>query len=149
MDQAKRDQIISIINDVNDMTIATVRDDGYPQATTVSYMNDGMTLYFMTAEDSQKAENLANNNRVSVTINRDYASWDDIESLSLAGLAAPVNDSAEQEKIGELLLKKFPEAAQYEPEDPSVGLAFFKIEPAVVSLLDYSKGFGHAETLMV
>lgn len=34
-------QIVSIINDVNDMTIATVRDDGFPQATTVSYFNDG------------------------------------------------------------------------------------------------------------
>ncbi len=44
MDQALRKQIISIIDDVQDMTIATVRDDGYPQATTVSYVNDGLTI---------------------------------------------------------------------------------------------------------
>jgi hypothetical protein len=35
MDKAIRDQIISIIDDVDDMTIATVREDGYPQASTV------------------------------------------------------------------------------------------------------------------
>src|ERR1700731_3853356 len=30
----------------NDMTIATVREDGYPQATAVSYVNDGLAVYF-------------------------------------------------------------------------------------------------------
>ena len=78
-----------------------------------------------------------------------YKSWDDIESISLGGQAVLVKDPAEQERIGELLLKKFPEAAQYEPEDPGIGLAYFKIEPAVVSLLDYSKGFGHADTILL
>ncbi|MCY6379655.1 pyridoxamine 5'-phosphate oxidase family protein [Hoeflea prorocentri] len=149
MDQEKRNQVVSIIDDVNDMTIATVRDDGFPQATTVSFMNDGLTLYFMTTSDSQKASNIAKNNRVSVTINRDYGSWDKIESLSMGGLALRVTDPAEQEKIGELLMEKFPEAAQYEPEDTDVELAFFRVEPRVVSLLDYSKGFGHTETLTV
>ena len=37
MKQDLRDQIISIMDDVDDLTIATVREDGYPQATTVSY----------------------------------------------------------------------------------------------------------------
>lgn len=149
MDQKKRDQIVSIMNDVSDMTIATVREDGFPQATTVSYMNDGMILYFMTTQDSQKALNIARNSKVSVTIDRDYQSWDEIESISLGGHAIPVTDPTEQDRIGELLLKKFPEAAQYETEDPEIRLAFFKIEPTVVSLLDYSKGFGHTETLVL
>lgn len=30
---SQREQIISIIDDVNDMTIGTVREDGYTQAT--------------------------------------------------------------------------------------------------------------------
>ena len=41
MDPALSHEIISILDDANDMTIATVREDGYPQATTVSYVNDG------------------------------------------------------------------------------------------------------------
>ena len=147
MNQKLRDQIVSIIDDVNDMTIATVREDGFPQATTVSYVNDGMTIYFMTPSDAQKARNIARNNKVSLAIDRDYESWDDIESLSMGALAIAVTDPAEQEKIGTLLLTKFPQAAQYEPaaDDEAISLAFFRIEPVVISLIDYKKGFGHKE----
>ncbi len=34
MDPALTEEIIAILDDPNDMTIATVREDGYPQATT-------------------------------------------------------------------------------------------------------------------
>ena len=87
MNKELRDQIVSIIDDVNDMTIATVREDGFPQATTVSYVNDGLTIYFMTAEDAQKAKNIARNGKVSLTINRDYQNWNEIEGLSMGALA--------------------------------------------------------------
>ena len=40
------------------MTVATLRPDGRPQATTVGYMNDDLTLYFLCGLDSQKAKNL-------------------------------------------------------------------------------------------
>ncbi|MER8957242.1 pyridoxamine 5'-phosphate oxidase family protein [Mesorhizobium sp. M0833] len=46
------------------MTIATLRPDGWPQATTVGYVNEGLTLYFLCGLDSQKAENLARDDRV-------------------------------------------------------------------------------------
>ena len=138
------DQMISIIDDVDDMTIATVREDGFPQATTVSYINDGLTIYFLTSADSQKARNIARNNKVSLTIDRDYNSWHDIEGLSMGALAFFVTDPDEREKIGNLLLKKFPEVAQFDQGDfPDP--AYIRIEPKVISLLDYKKGFGHTE----
>ncbi len=148
VDKALRDQIISIIDDVDDMTIATVRADGFPQATTVSYMNDGLNIYFMTVADGQKTRNIARNNKVSLTINRDYKDWNDIEGLSMGALATAVLDPQEKEKIGTLLLKKFPEAAQYEPGD-DIDLTFFRLEPKVISVLDYKKGFGHTELVEV
>ena len=49
MDSPTRKQVVSIIDDIDDLTIATVRNDGYPQATTVSYVNDGLTIYFGNA----------------------------------------------------------------------------------------------------
>jgi nitroimidazol reductase NimA-like FMN-containing flavoprotein (pyridoxamine 5'-phosphate oxidase superfamily) len=57
MQPAVRDQIIAILDGANDMAIATVRDDGYPQATTVSYVHDGLTIYFGCGVSSQKASN--------------------------------------------------------------------------------------------
>ena len=146
MSRSARKQVVDIIDSVDDMTIATVREDGYPQATTVSYVNDGPVIYFGTSPHSQKAKNIASNDRVSLTINRDYLDWDDILGVSLAGRARPVVDEREQEKVAELMFAKFPEVEQYVPEDPDE-LLIVRIDPEVASLLDYSKGFGHTETV--
>ena len=59
MDPRLKQEIVSILDDANDMTIATVREDGYPQATTVSYVNDGLKIYFGCAANSQKVRGLA------------------------------------------------------------------------------------------
>ena len=114
MNKEQRDQIVAIIDEVDDMTIATIREDGFPQATTVSYMNEGLTIYFGTSEDSQKTKNIDRNNKVSITINRDYDSWDEIEGLSIGARAVRVTDSTEQERVAELMFKKFPQISQYE-----------------------------------
>ncbi len=148
MDEMLHNQIISILNHVDDMTIATVREDGFPQATTVSYVNEGLTIYFITTADSQKAQNITKNDKVSLTINRPYENWDEIEGLSMAGHATPIHDPEEIERIGTLLLEKFPQAAQYETM-AGTELAFFRIKPKVISILDYKKGFGHTEFVTV
>ena len=150
MDEVTRKQIISIMDDVDDMTIATVREDDYPQATTVSYVNDGLTIYFGTFVDSQKARNIAANNRVSLSINRDYNNWDEIEGLSLAGRAKPVPKGKEQDKVQRLIAEKFPQGDQYMPEGSNPDdMIIFRIDPEVISLLDYKKEFGHTRLVGV
>ena len=47
MDEALRQQILGLLDRHRLMTIATNRSDGWPQATTVGYVNDGLTLYFL------------------------------------------------------------------------------------------------------
>lgn len=144
INQTQRQQIAAIIDDVDDMTIATLREDGFPQATTVSYFNDGQTIYFATSTEAQKAQNIANNNRVSVTINRPYDNWNEIEGLSMGAKARRLSAADELLKAGELLMKKFPQALEY-ADDNQGEVAYFCLEPVVVSILDYSKGFGHTE----
>ena len=58
-------KILAILEEATDMTIATVRPDGYPQATAVGYVHDGVTLYFGTAGELQKARNIALCDKVS------------------------------------------------------------------------------------
>ena len=146
MDTATRTQIISIIDEVNDLTLATSRDDGYPQATTVSYVNDGLTIYFGAASHSQKAHNIASNNKVSLTINLPYTNWDEIQGVSISGIAELVTDAAEQQKVSDLLLAKFPQISEYVPPEMSTDeLELFRILPKFISLLDYRKSFGHTE----
>lgn len=48
-----RTRIVSIIDDVDDMRIATVREDGFSQATTVRYFNDGIRIHFGCGANSQ------------------------------------------------------------------------------------------------
>ncbi|MHA6262337.1 pyridoxamine 5'-phosphate oxidase family protein [Arenibacterium sp. CAU 1754] len=144
-----KDQIIAIIDGTDDMTIATVREDGFPQATTVSYMNDGLTIYFGTSTDSQKARNIALNDKVSLTINRPYETWDDIVGLSLGGRATKVKDPKEIDAVGALMFRKFPQIPDYALTDGSVELAIFRIDPIVISLLDYRKGFGHCDLMTI
>ena len=47
MDAALREKIMALLNEHRIMTIATLRPDGWPQATTVGYVNEGLTLYFL------------------------------------------------------------------------------------------------------
>ena len=94
MDARLRDEILSILDRANDMTIATIRQDGYPQATTVSYANDGLDIYFGCSEDSQKARNISRNGKVSLTINLPYANWGEIRGISAGGHADPPHGPA-------------------------------------------------------
>ena len=145
MDRALRKRAEDILKHTNDMTIATVRPDGWPQATTVSYVSDGLTVYFVTGAKSQKARNLAKCDKVSLTVDRPYSDWNAIVGLSLGGTAGRVTDHAEIAKIEKLMAKKFPRVGDLAmPED---ALAFFRITPKVISILDYTRGFGHTDTV--
>ena len=64
MDTEIRDKIQTLLDQHRIMTVATLRPDGWPQATTVGYVNDGLSLYFLCGLDSQKAANLARDDRL-------------------------------------------------------------------------------------
>jgi PPOX class probable F420-dependent enzyme len=142
-----RKKILALLDQHRVMTVATLRPDGWPQATTVGYVNDGLTLWFLCGLDSQKAANLARDDRVSLTIDHDTPDIMAITGLSMAGHATPVTDRAEAEKVLDMLPLKYPEQSKPlpfpMPKPDEVRL--FRVTPTVISVLDYSKGFGHAD----
>ena len=148
MDSATREKIVAILAGAYDMTLATIRPDGYPQATTVGYVNDGVKIYFGTAADSQKARNIALCDKVSLTVTLPYDRWEEIRALSMGARAARVTDRVEMANVGRLMLKKFPQGADFGPEEAD-SIAIFAISPVVVSVLDYREGFGHTELVTV
>lgn len=87
------------------------RPDGWPQATTVGYVNEGRALYFLCGLDSQKATNLARDNRVSLTIDHDTPDLMAITGLSMAVRAEAVTDRSEAENALRMLPLKYPEQA--------------------------------------
>ena len=95
MDEAIRNKILTLLDRHRIMTIATLRPDGWPQATTVGYANEGLTLYFLCGPDSQKVANLAHDDRVSLTIDHDTTDIMSISGLSMAAHAQAAEDSTE------------------------------------------------------
>jgi hypothetical protein len=92
MDEAIRTKILALLDRHRDMSIATLRPDGWPQTTTVGYANDGLTIYFLCGLDSQKAANLARDDRVSLTIDHDTPQVMDIAGRSPEGPGPPVRE---------------------------------------------------------
>jgi nitroimidazol reductase NimA-like FMN-containing flavoprotein (pyridoxamine 5'-phosphate oxidase superfamily) len=145
VDEETRSKILALLDQHRIMTIATLRPDGWPQATTVGYVNKGLTLYFLCGLESQKAANLARDDRVSLTIDHDTSDLMAITGLSMAARAQAVRDPGEASEVLRMLPLKYPEQTlpvkMPTPEDVRI----FRVTPTVISLLDYAKGFGHTD----
>jgi nitroimidazol reductase NimA-like FMN-containing flavoprotein (pyridoxamine 5'-phosphate oxidase superfamily) len=149
MDAEIRRKILTLLDQHRIMTIATLRPDGWPQATTVGYASDGLTLYFLCGPDSQKAANLARDDRVSLTIDHDTPQVMEITGLSMAAHAQAVTDPMEAEKALRLLMLKYPQQASLPLPMPSpADVRIVRVTPMVISVLDYSKGFGHTDLVI-
>jgi len=148
MDDSMKRKILALLDEHRIMTIATLRPDGWPQATTVGYVSEGLTLWFLCGLESQKARNLARDDRVSITIDHDTPDILSITGLSMAARAHRVTDPAEAEKVLRMLPLKYPDAA---PSTAALKMptpdqvALFRVEPEVISVLDYTKGFAHTD----
>ncbi len=147
MDRATRQLVLHLLEDGEVMTIATVRPDGWPQATTVTYANDGLTLYFSCDHDCQKVRNLARSDKVSLTVNGEVQDWNRIQGLSMGGTARLARPAEARRGLA-LLGRKYPPLADLSPEDLAE-TAVVKVTPRVISVIDYTRGFGHARLIRV
>ncbi|MPR10885.1 pyridoxamine 5'-phosphate oxidase family protein [Microvirga tunisiensis] len=150
MDEELRRKILTLLDRHRVMTVATLRPDGWPQATTVGYASEGLTLYFLCGLDSQKAANLARDDRMSLTIDHDTSDIMAISGLSMAGHARAVTDPAEAGRVMRMLMRKYPEQASLPGPMPGPEeVRIFRVMPTVISVLDYSKGFGHTDLVSI
>ena len=146
MDAAMTARILAIIDKNRLMTVATLRPDGWPQATTVGYVNDGATVYFLCGLDSQKAANISRDDRISVTINDDPDALLAITGLSMAAHAVRVTDLAEAGRVIAKMPDRYPPQGDLPFAMPTPDqICLFRLEPVAISVLDYSKGFGHTD----
>jgi hypothetical protein len=146
MDEALKQKVISLLDEHRTMRIATVRPDGWPQTTTVGYANEGLTLYFLCAKESQKAANLSLDDRVSLAIDGDAAQVMQIKGLSMAAHARRVIDGAEGAKALGLLFARYPAQEGLTVALPSpADVAIFRVTPTIISVLDYTLGFAHTD----
>ena len=145
MEPAAHAFILDILERCPDLALATIRPDGYPQATTVSYAHDGLTIYVGVGRNSQKAANIRACDKVSFTVTAPYTDWSQIQGLSAAATARILERPEEVEQAGDCLLRRFPQVAQWADLARSGAVLLLEIRPRLFSLLDYRKGFGHTE----
>lgn len=143
MDNAIRKLMLDLIEAHSVLTLATLREDGWPQATTVAYANAGMTLFAAVGADSQKLRNIRRSERVSLTINTVVPDWGRLQGLSMAAAAEVIESRTDMQQAARLLKKKFPVLAEFSDLERDRGWAFLRIVPKIVSVIDYTKGFGH------
>jgi general stress protein 26 len=149
VDQSTRNFVLNIVNNGKDLTLATVRPDGYPQATTVSYANDDLTIYVGIGKNSQKTNNIRHCNKVSLTINADYQDWNHIKGVSMGAIAEILSEPNEVKHATGCMIKRFPQVAEWAQSKEAADMVLLKITPQVISVLNYEKGFGHTDLVTV
>jgi general stress protein 26 len=126
------------------LNLATVDSRGSPMAHTMAYASKDSVVYLATNNKTRKIQNIINNPRVAYTVDEDNPDWFDMQALQVEGKASIITDEKELREFGEIMVAKFPIAADMPPDPDTV---MIKIEPEVIYYLDYSIEFGHREKL--
>ena len=132
-----KDLVLEIMDENRTLTIATLRSDGWPQATVVGFVHDGLTLYFAVSAASQKLENIRRDPRASIAIGHPERGGA-IRGLSIAARAAEVGDWHEIDRLNGLIRDRYPEAAVFAPRDSHA--AVVRVDPWLISVIDEASG---------
>ena len=139
---------LQILNENRIMSIATVRPDGWPQSTIVGYANEGWRIYFLIYRTSQKFKNISADNRVSISVGHEPTELRQVKAVYAGCLASEVADLGERSHAWTLLAGRHPNLTDLAPPQKDE-VATMVAECRYVSVLDYSQGLGHTESLTV
>lgn len=126
------------------LNLATVSPQGSPMTHTMAYVSKDSVVYLATNKNTRKVQNIMHNQQVAYTVDEDDPDWFDMQALQVEGKASIISDEKELREFGEIMVAKFPIAADMPPDPDTV---MIKIEPEVIYYLDYSIEFGHREKL--
>lgn len=149
MKQDLEKAIVGYLDSHRHLALATVKNDGSPYASVVSYVNKGLTIFFMTDPSSQKGKNIQFCPKVGVAISEDHLDWDKIEGVQLTGSVEWITDPAELKQVQQMFAQKFPQVHKYlSGYGVTIDIIpFLRITAKSINYLDYSKGFNHWDTL--
>jgi general stress protein 26 len=133
-----RARIVELLDENRVMTVATLRADGWPQATLVGFVHDDLTLYFSVARTSQKLANIDLDTRVSIALGRQEPNR--LLGLSMAAKAAEVTELREIDHLNALMRSRYPEQNVFSPRE--VSSAVIRATPIIVSVIDLPRGPG-------
>lgn len=129
------------------MTLATNGPSGL-WAAAVFYASDGFDLYFLSAEHTRHAQNIAASSRVAATIQEDYADWSAIQGIQLAGDVVQLSGTKRLKAIA-LYQAKFAFLAQSPPpiQAALAKVNWYRLRPFQLYFVDNTQGFGHRDEI--
>ena len=127
------------------LTLATDGPGGI-WAAAVFYVNDGFTLYFLSAGHTRHAQNMQARPRVAAAIHEEYDAWREIKGIQLAGLAALLSGAA-RATAEALYRTRFPFLNQANPQlDAALArINWYRLTPDCLYFIDNSQGLGHRD----
>jgi len=137
--------ILALLGENRILALATIRPDGWPQATMVGYVHDDLTLYFAVGRTSQKLSNILRDPRVSIAVGQDRP--DHLRGLSMAATVSQVTDAHEISRLNALLHERYPEQRVFAPREASA--VILKASPSLISIVNLSKGPGRPQLVVV
>jgi uncharacterized protein YhbP (UPF0306 family) len=151
VDDPLRRKVLAYLAGHNVLTLSTIGPAG-PWAAAVFYVNDGLSLYFLSSPRSRHAQDLDADPRVAGAVHEDYRDWPEIKGVQLEGRVAPVPE-ADVERVRALYAAKFPVVANIGEAPPAVAAAFagvrwYALTPAALHFIDNAAGFGQRQRLL-
>jgi len=144
MDHTLRALAVELLAANKVLTLATLREDGWPQANRLAYANEGLTLYAATGADSVKVLNIRRDQRVSLTVDGGGTDWASLRGVSMAAYARVLDSRSEIQHVARLMKRRFASLAEFSDLERDRGWAFLRLVPRVISVIDYTRGFGHS-----
>jgi general stress protein 26 len=135
--------VIALLEAERLLSLAVNRPDGWPQATTVGYVNEGLNLYIVVARTSQKLANMQADPRVSVAI-RSEARQGDAIGVSMAARATEITDPVLIERLDRSVRKRYPDMHVFGPGADSI--AVVHLSPEVISPVSVIAGRSDTQT---
>lgn len=152
MSDLLREKTLAYLQNHNVMTLATTGPEGL-WAAAVFYVNDGFTLYFLSAPTTRHSRNIAAQPAVAVTIQEDYEDWPEIKGIQLEGQVYPL-EAPERATVIARYGAKFPVVGNLAKAPPEITramskIAWYKVVPERLYFIDNSLGLGHRDEVLV
>ena len=136
------------LGDHTTLTLATVAEDGRPQAASLFFAEmEDLSIIFISEQRTRHSQNIKGDSRVAATIYTDGQAWQSIRGVQLEGHCEALSGQAAKNARA-VYLAKYPFIARNKVLAAMLNLVtFYRIEPAWIRLIDNSRGFGHKEEL--
>jgi len=148
---ALRAAIEAFLDAHHTVSLATVDDQGAPHAANVLYASEGLALYWMSDIETRHSRHIEVRQRVTATVAPDYADFRQIRGLQIFGTARRLA-GIESFATARRMVSRYGFLAELANGPAALRAAFEKagfycLDPARITLIDNTKGFGHKQTL--